>query len=63
MKNKIDNFMRLLVMIFTMVVGFFTTYALVWIAVGLPQTNWAMYLLCALAGLSMLGYILWVREK
>ena len=62
MREKIDNFMRLFVLLSTMIMGFFFVYAVIWFAVGLPQTNWALALLMALAVLSEYGYYLWIRE-
>lgn len=60
MKEKIDNFMRLFVLMSMMVMGFFFTYALVWFTIGLPLTTWARILLIALSCLSEFGYIEWI---
>ena len=60
MKEKIDSFMRLFVLCFAMIMGLFFTYAIVWVAIGLPLTSWAFALLIALALLSEFGYIKWV---
>ena len=63
MKNKINNFMKLFVLVFTMTMGFFFTYAFVWFAFDLPVTKWVTLLFFALAASSMFGYYMWVREK
>lgn len=59
MKNKkenILNFIKLFLLLVMMVNGFFFVYALIWFAVGLPQENWAIWVLYAIAGLTEYGY-------
>lgn len=62
MKDKIINFLKFFLLIFVMTMGFFLIYGLAWFAIGLPQTDWAIYSLFALAGLSEYGYYRWIRE-
>ncbi len=62
MKEKIVNIIKLFLLVFIMIQGFFISYAFVWFAVGLPQENWALWLLYALAALSECGYIKWIKE-
>lgn len=61
-KENIANFIKLFLLVYMMVNGFFITYSFVWAAFGLPITKWALALLYALAGLSEYGYYRWIRE-
>ena len=62
MKDKVINFFKFFLLIFVMTMGFFMIYALAWFVIGLPQTDWAIALLFAIAGLSEYGYYRWIRE-
>ena len=62
MRDKIANWMKFLIMISVMVMGFFFIYAFTWFCIGLPQTDWAILVCFALAGLSMYGYYRWLQE-
>ena len=61
-KENILNATKVFLFFFMMVQGFFLTYALVWFCVGLPQTNWALLILYAVAGLTEYGYYKWLRR-
>jgi hypothetical protein len=61
-KEDIVNSIKLFLLIFMMVNGFFTIYALIWFGIGLPQTNWALMLLYALSALTEYGYFMWLRR-
>ena len=61
-KEYIVNIIKLVLLIFMMVNGFFMSYAFIWFAVGLPQTNWAIGILYALACISEYGYYRWLAE-
>ena len=62
MKNKIIFFLKLFVLIFPMVQGFFYTFALAWFAVGLQLTAWVIIALYALACLAVYGVYRWLSE-
>ena len=61
-KERIVNFIKLLLMILMMIFGFLFVYTLMWFMVGLPQEPWAIFVCLALAVLSELGYVLWCME-
>ena len=61
-KETIVNFIKIVLLLTMMTNGFFLTYALIWFAVGLPQTNWAILILYVLAGLTEYGYYRLLRE-
>lgn len=60
-KENILNFIKLFLLISMMTMGFHYIYAVIWFAVGLPQTTWAVLLCAVLAGLSEYGYFKWIR--
>ena len=60
-ENIIIEILKLFILLFSMIMGFFLTYALIWFAVGLPQTDWALLLLLAVACLTEYGYYRWIR--
>jgi hypothetical protein len=62
MNDKIIDFIKFFLLLFTMVMGFFFIYAFVWFAIGLPITQWTTVLLIALAMLSVYGYYRWIEE-
>lgn len=62
MKDNIINFLKVFLLVFSMTMGFYLIYAYIWFIVGLPLTNWAMWLLSAVAGLTEYGYYRWIRE-
>ncbi len=61
MKGKIDTVLKVFVMVFTMLMGVFFTYAFIWFLLELPAEKWAIVLLFALAALSMVGFIFWIK--
>lgn len=61
-KENILNAIKVFLLLFMMVQGFFLTYALVWFGVGLPQKNWALWILYAISGLTEYGYYRWLRR-
>lgn len=63
MKDKIVDFLKVFLLMFSMVMGFFFIYAFAWFALDLPVTQWAMLLLLALALLSEYGYYRWIRVE
>ncbi len=62
MKDNIVNGLKIIVLLLAMIMGFWIIYAFVWYAVGLPLTDWALWLLLAIAGLTEYGYCRWIRE-
>ena len=65
MKDKFAariNWLKVFILLFAMTMGFFLAYAFIWHIVGLPLTDWALWLLLAIAGLTEYGYYRWIRE-
>lgn len=62
MRGKIDTILKVFVMVFTMLMGVFFTYAFIWFLFDLPATKWAIVMLFGLAALSLLGFIFWIKE-
>lgn len=61
-KENIVNFIKMFLLFFMMINGFFITYSFVWFYVGLPLTNWTIALLYVIAALTEYGYYRWIRE-
>lgn len=61
-KENTVSIIKLWLLICMMINGFFITYAFIWFKVGLPLTNWALFLLFALACLSEGGYLSWAMK-
>ena len=59
MKENVYNLLQVLVFLVAMIMGFWLIFMYVWYAVGLPLTNWSMWLLLAIAGLTEYGYFRW----
>ena len=62
MKERIIGFLKVWILIIAMSMGFYLFYCSIWYAVGLPLTNWALWILVGLAALTEYGYYLWIRE-
>ena len=52
---------KIFLLLFMMTMGFAFTYMLAWIALGWPQTDWAVFVIFGLAVLSEFGYYQWVK--
>lgn len=66
MREKITrllDWLKVFVLLFAMTMGFYLIYTFAWYIVGLPLTNWALWLLLAMAGLTEYGYCRWIRER
>ena len=59
MKAKIINFIKFAILLWVMVMGFFATYALVWIELGIPTGWWAGLTVAVLTIASVYGYTRW----
>lgn len=59
-KENIGNICKLFLLFFMMTEGFWISYCFVWYWVGLPLTNWALWLLLGIAALSEYGYYRWI---
>lgn len=62
MKDKIINALKFFVLVFSMVMGIYFTYGIVWLTIGLPLKNYCAWILFALSGLSTWGYIKWLSN-
>ena len=67
MKNKFKEILKkviyaLKVIIFSvvMVMGFWIIYGMIWLGVGLPEANWCMWMLAALAMISARLFLWWL---
>lgn len=52
---------QLLTLMMTM--GFYLTYCLIWLSVGLPQTEWALFILALVAAGTEWAYLWWVKRS
>ena len=59
-KEYIVNVIKCFIGVFMMTAGFWFGYAFIWFGVGLPQTDWALWICFALALLSEWGYLRWI---
>lgn len=67
-KNKLKNiaddvaeYIKIFLLFFMMTLGFVLAYMCIWIALGWPQTTWAICVICAAAGLTEYGYYRWIK--
>lgn len=60
--EKIVEALKFISCVFVMTMGFWIIYTIAWFAIGLPETNWAMWLLFALAMLSEFLYVKWISN-
>ena len=60
MKDKIINGLKLFLLIFIMVMGFYFTYGLILSLIGLQLTEWVIMGILALSMISEVLYIKWV---
>lgn len=61
-KEHISDIIKFIICTFTGVMGFWLIYMIIWFAVGLPQSNWAIWLLLALAFGSERLFIEWLQN-
>ena len=62
MKGRIIGWVKFILLVLSMTLGFWISYAFVWYAVGLPLKDWALWMLLAIAGLTEYGYCRWINE-
>ena len=63
MKEKIVNYLKFAVFLWTTLFGFFSTYAVVWVAMGLPTNHWgASVVVITLSVMSVWGFIKWIMN-
>ena len=60
MKEKIVNYLKFAVFLWVMSIGFFSTYAILWTAIGIPTGLFASIIVFTLTGLSVWGFIKWI---
>lgn len=61
-KERISDILKFIILTFVGSMGFWFIYMIIWFAVGLPQTNWAMWVLLALALGSEWLYVKWLEN-
>lgn len=61
-KEKINEALKVIVLITVMTFGFWFNYSFIWFAIGLPQTSWALLVTLALAIASEYGYFKWLEN-
>lgn len=61
-KDKLINAAKFMILTAVMIMGFWVIYATVWFLIGLPETNWAMWILFALSMGSEWLYIKWLMN-
>ena len=62
MKGKIVNALKFGILCYAMVMGFFASYAIAWVEMGLPIAWWASVVVIAISALSTWGYIEWIQN-
>lgn len=62
MKDKIIDFLKFFLFVFVMFMGFFSTYAIVWVRIGFPVDWWASLIVFSLSLLSIWGYVKWLTN-
>ena len=62
-KGEITNGIQFFIMMYTMVMGFWFSYMLMWVKVGLPQDWWAFVITMVIAFLSLYGFMQWIRNS
>lgn len=60
MKEHIIKAVQFFLFAFMMTMGFHLTYTILWNAIGLPLTDWTLWILAALSLLSEFGYMKWM---
>ena len=59
-REKIVNYIKFIIFLFVLLIGFFTIYAMIWVCVGLP-VNWlASIVIVAISAISEWGYVSWL---
>ena len=62
-KGEITNGLQFLIMMYTMIMGFWLSYMLIWVKIGLPQEWWGFLITMVLAFMSLLGLMQWIRNS
>lgn len=62
MKEKIVNFLKIVILFFAMGMGFFATYALVWVYLRLPIYWWTPWICITFAIGATWGFVKWVES-
>ena len=61
-REKIVNYIKFIIFLFVLLIGFFTIYAMIWVCVGLP-VNWlASIVIVTISALSEWGYVSWLAN-
>ena len=62
MKDKIIGLLKFFLLVFVMFMGFFSTYAIVWVKIGFPVDWGASLIVFSLSLLSIWGYVKWLMN-
>ena len=62
MKKKTLNYIKFAVLLWTTLIGFFTTYSFLWVSIGLPIDWRASLIIVAISALSEWGYVSWLTN-
>ena len=62
-KGEITQGIQFSIMMYTMIMGFWFSYMLMWVKVGLPQEWWAFVITMVIAFLSLYGFMKWIRNS
>ncbi len=62
-KDEIIGGVQFFIMMYTMLIGFWWSYMLIWLKVGLPIEAWAIALTLAIALLSLFGLCCWITKE
>ena len=62
-KSDIIEGIQFFIMLYTMLMGFWWTYMLVWVKCGLPREWWGLPVTLMLAFLSLFGFCTWATRR
>ena len=62
-KSEVVNGIQLFLMLNSMVLGFWLSYVLIWVKIGLPTGLFAAVITIILAILSVYGLIKWIQNS
>lgn len=63
MWRRIRDAIQIMILMFTMVGGFFLGYLYIWACMGLPMEWYAPILAMLVSVASMIGWIMWINRR
>ena len=62
-KGEIINGIKFFIIMYTMIMGFWFNYMLIWVKIGLPLEWWLFVITIVLAILSLFGLMQWLSNS